>query len=38
MEIVDKERWVETDRDLNDTFGFISNSHNDYSLLPTPDG
>ncbi len=33
-EIVDKERWVETDRDLEDSFGFVSNSYNDFSLLP----
>lgn len=33
-EIVDKERWVETDRDLEDSFGFVSSSYNDFSLLP----
>jgi len=33
-EIVDKERWAEEDRDLDDTFGFVSNSHVDQSLLP----
>lgn len=33
-QIVDKERWVKTDRDLDDSFGFVSNSHSDHSLLP----
>jgi hypothetical protein len=33
-EIVDKEPWVRTDRDLEDSFGFVSSSCNDLSLLP----
>lgn len=32
--IVDKEPRAEVDRDLNDTFGFVSNSHVGESLLP----
>jgi hypothetical protein len=33
-EIVDKERWTDEDSDLDDTFGFVSNSHVGLSLLP----
>lgn len=33
-EILDKERWVEIPRDVADSFGFVSSSYTDYSLLP----
>jgi hypothetical protein len=33
-EILDKEHWAQTDRDLSDSFGFVSSSLTDYSLLP----
>jgi hypothetical protein len=33
-EIVDKEPWVKTDRDFEDSFGFVSSGYSDFSLLP----
>lgn len=33
-EILDKERWVKVSRDIEDSFGFVSSSYVDYSLLP----